>query len=151
MKICVCSDSHGRYERIEGMLLRERPDALLFLGDGERDIYRLDIPLPEVYAVCGNCDIGSSLPPSRSIELAGKRIFMTHGHYYNVKRGLSELRAMCEGHDAVLYGHTHRQYEERCGDSLILCPGSLFESAEAYAVLEIRDGELSLSYGEKTE
>ena len=45
MNILVISDSHGRRERIEEAVERQikKPDAIIFLGDGLRDITRAEI------------------------------------------------------------------------------------------------------------
>mgnify|MGYP003319315646 CR=1 FL=1 len=62
-----------------------------------------------IKTVSGNCDMMSMEPPWRKIEVAGLRIFMTHGHLYDVKYGLERIaaRAYADGADIVLFGHTH--------------------------------------------
>lgn len=137
MKICVCSDSHGNRKGLQEMLDRERPELVLFLGDGERDWS----------AVCGNCDFMAMEPPFRRMELCGKRIFMTHGHLYGAKQGLYGLRLQAEKSptDLVLYGHTHHPQLDNEDGCLYLCPGSMGYGEERYAVVDLSEHEEHIS------
>ena len=144
MKICVCSDSHGNWKALQEVLDRERPEAFFFLGDGERDLNRLVVPQETmVFAVCGNCDLASALPSTQRVELEGKRIFATHGHYYGVKYNLYKLEdyVVETPTDLVLYGHTHHAQLDNDGVCLYLCPGSMEYNEERYAVVTLKKGE----------
>ncbi len=129
------------------MLEIEQPQVVLFLGDGERDFRNVDLPRGTVmYAVAGNCDFMSLEPPWRKVELEGITVFMTHGHYYGVKSGVERLveRAVEEGAQLVVHGHTHQvDLQEEHGLTL-LCPGSLGVQSENYAVLEINNCVLDI-------
>ncbi|MBU5314837.1 metallophosphoesterase [Clostridium bornimense] len=113
MKIVVLSDTHGDnyciYKSLE-YIKTINPDIVLHLGDNTKDveIYKrnLDIPIENVR---GNCDFSSSAENEKIIELCGKRIFITHGHFYGVKEGVQRLlyRGLELKVDIVLYGHTH--------------------------------------------
>ncbi|MBR5390269.1 MAG: YfcE family phosphodiesterase [Clostridia bacterium] len=141
MKICVCSDSHGNSKGLQEMMDRERPEALFFLGDGERDWKWIAIPQEILFlAVCGNCDFASMWPASERIELCGKQIFLTHGHLYGAKQGLYGLERYVSEHpaDLVLYGHTHHpdwQNHDLCD---YICPGSMGCGEERYAVITLK-------------
>ena len=66
MRLLVMSDSHGRKNMLlDAMELHPEADAVIFLGDGERDIEfaKNYFPDKKIYAVCGNCDFNSELPP----------------------------------------------------------------------------------------
>ena len=66
MRLLVLSDSHGRKNLLlKAVELHPEADAVIFLGDGERDIEFLKEIYPELklYAVCGNCDFNSANPP----------------------------------------------------------------------------------------
>ena len=139
MNILVVSDTHGRADRLRELSERVRPDMLLFLGDGLRDLYVLPESL-DVLAVRGNCDWSDRDTPDERVVRIGKyTVFMTHGHRYGVKSSLEAAvaAAIAAGADVLLYGHTHRPME-RCvaagrmlaGIELprgltVLCPGSL--------------------------
>ena len=90
---------------MEAALLRERPDALLHLGDGAGDLPR-DCPGT---AVRGNCDLASSAADKITLDLGGVKAFITHGHLYRVKYSVDSLvyAAMEAGASLALYGHTH--------------------------------------------
>ena len=65
-KLLVLSDSHGGRAAIERVLLKENAniDALVFLGDGLRDLEQALTPYPglRAYSVAGNCDYGALEP-----------------------------------------------------------------------------------------
>ncbi len=120
MNILVLSDSHRRGDRIDAVLQRQikRPDAIIFLGDGLRDIAYCDTGDIPIYAVKGNNDIynyfrGGEVEDELLFTLEGKRIFITHGHLYGVKSNIGYLisSAAKMGADIVLYGHTHEAFE----------------------------------------
>ena len=63
MKACVFSDSHGLVGHMMSVIEMEKPDICFFLGDGERDLVRLEERFPDlpIYAVRGNCDFRMDL------------------------------------------------------------------------------------------
>ena len=81
---------------MQEMIARQRTaDAVIFLGDGARDVECMQGLYPEkaFYSVRGNCDFGSDLPDDLVLDLGGARIFCTHGHNYGVKMGF--YRVVC--------------------------------------------------------
>ena len=93
-KLIVASDSHGSAVTLQGVLDKERDaDALLFLGDGVRDLDTACGPFPglRVYAVRGNCDLAALEPPEGVAPFDGVNVLYTHGHLYGVKSGLERL------------------------------------------------------------
>lgn len=143
MRLLVISDSHGMRRRIEDLIeLHPEADAIVFLGDGERDI----IPLKEFYperrfiCVAGNCDFASRHPDSVTELIGGKRIFCTHGHLYNAKSGEANLRAAARkaGADILLYGHTHTPVTAYDDGLYIMNPGTLMMSQ--YGMVDITPG-----------
>ncbi len=167
MEILVFSDSHGRRERIEEAILRQikKPDAVIFLGDGLRDIQNAELGGIDVYAVSGNCDAVSifceSAPTEQNLIFGGKRIFFTHGHRYGVKSTWTPLifEAAARGADIVLFGHTH-EAAEGCISSdnrygiktdkpiYIMNPGSIGTYPYSFGVITIdREGRVLLSHG----
>lgn len=144
MKIVVCSDSHGNGRGLQELLDREQPEALLFLGDGERDWMMVDVPQQtRFFAVSGNCDFMAMEPIYRQLKLCGKRIFMTHGHHYGVKQGLYGLSLQVGEQPAelVVYGHTHHPQLDDLNGCLYLCPGSMGYGEERYAVVQLEQGQ----------
>ncbi|MCI9123610.1 MAG: metallophosphoesterase [Eubacterium sp.] len=129
MRVLVISDTHGYHENLDEVLSRERPyERVIHLGDieGAQDYIESAAGCP-VEAVRGNNDFFSDLPDEQIIELAGKRIFMTHGHYYYVSAGVEFLIREARGRDVdlVMFGHTHCPLVRQEGGLWVLNPGSL--------------------------
>lgn len=144
MKILVFSDSHGVLEPMLALAADYSPQLIIHLGDGAGDIKRLKKELPDtpVINVRGNCDSLSTLPEREITELCGHRLFLTHGHRYNVKFGTDSLltNAVCAGADIVMYGHTHIPDCRLENGLLILNPGSIGFN-RSYALLELKENE----------
>ncbi len=140
MRIVAVSDSHGAVGRLSTILtVAEQAgpiDAVIHLGDGYWDLRDLNVDLPPVYQVAGNCDYFLS-DTLDFVTLSGAKILLTHGHFQHVRQGTDDLfsLAMEEKCRAALYGHTHVQKMEwRCG-ILLLNPGAANDGE--YAVLKI--------------
>ena len=149
MRILVLSDSHGMPSRIlDAVEAHPEAEALIFLGDGERDLDTVEsyfFCLPNVIKVAGNCDFSSSLPLLRVVTLGGKKIYCTHGHAEHVKYGTDELllRARQEGADIVLYGHTHTGVTCYDDGLYIMNPGSIRDGH--YGMIDIVPGGIMLN------
>lgn len=140
MKILVISDTHNMIQNAVGLITKLDPDYVLHLGDMCEDCHRLENMFPRklIVSVKGNNDyFDKSYPLERCFELGGKRIFMCHGHKYNVKSSIMSLvyRAKEQGADIVLYGHTHLPHKEDYNGMLIINPGTV----GTYAVIEITE------------
>ena len=128
MNILVISDTHGNIRQTVRACDQLQPDAVIHLGDGNEEalllMAALDVP---VIAVAGNCDRHADSPRELVWECLGKRLLLTHGDVYDVKRGAARLeqRGVEVGADAVLYGHTHIPTVYWVSDMLVLNPGSL--------------------------
>ena len=142
MRLLVLSDSHGRKNLLlEAVELHPEADAVIFLGDGERDIDFVKELHPEIklYAVCGNCDFNSDLPPFILEKFGGAIVYAAHGHNESVKYSLSGLMIKARSCNAsiALYGHTHvpdTKYEDGIW---YVNPGSV--SVGKYAMVDITD------------
>ncbi len=129
MRVLVISDTHGYHKNLDRVLELERPyQQVIHLGDleGDEDYLEAAAGCP-VEAVRGNNDYFSPLPQEQIIEIAGKRIFMTHGHYYYVVAGLEHLIREAKGRDVdiVMFGHIHRPVIRQEGALMVINPGSL--------------------------
>ena len=142
MRLLVLSDSHGRKNLLlQAVELHPEADAVIFLGDGERDIDFLKELHPEIklYAVCGNCDFNSSLSPFLIEKFGGRTIYAAHGHYESVKYSLAVLMQKAHNCSAsiALYGHTHVPVTSYDGGLYLVNPGSVREGS--FAVIDITD------------
>lgn len=134
MRLLVLSDTHAQ-ESGAVSALAAQPNArhVFFLGDGLRGFEELAGAYPDhvFYTVKGNCDFGADYIAEGFVELAGVKIFFTHGHLYGVKFGLESLcgAALKHGAELVLFGHTHRALSAYSGGLYLLNPGSLSRPA----------------------
>ncbi|HAB93250.1 MAG TPA: YfcE family phosphodiesterase [Lachnospiraceae bacterium] len=158
MKVLVISDSHGKHDLLRKAIGQEAPiDVLIHAGDVEGDLEQIlgDKREYSIHAVAGNMDWISMHGREEIFELAGHKVFLTHGHYYGVSYTLANLREAAEenGCDIAIYGHTHRPALDEQNDILLLNPGSVAKPRQAglektYAVIDIDDstGELEVRF-----
>jgi uncharacterized protein len=133
--IAVVSDTHREIYYMEKVLKKiANADVLIHLGDYDSDAESLAARFKgKALWVRGNCDFSSTAKSELLIELAGKKIFITHGHRYDVKYGLARLQYKAEetGADIVLFGHTHKSLVEYQGGVWFINPGSASEARDA--------------------
>lgn len=112
MKILAFSDIHGHVHNLQKLESHiANVSHAIFLGDGIGTLEILDQSLnKKIIAVKGNCDLFCPLPTEQLLTLENKKIFITHGHTYNVKLNANEIvkRKNELNADIVLYGHTHK-------------------------------------------
>ncbi|MBQ2895101.1 MAG: YfcE family phosphodiesterase [Oscillospiraceae bacterium] len=153
MLLAVFSDSHGATQPMIDAVARHKPDVALHLGDHDRDCDALREAFPQldIRVVSGNCDPYSREPDRRIFELCGVKIFMTHGHLYNVKYGLDSLinAAGFSGAKLALFGHTHCARHFTVGSMDVLNPGAANRYG-SFALVELIRGTAQckiLSFG----
>ena len=120
MKVLVFSDSHGYNMSMAYAIEREKPDAVLHLGDhtDDADDIRRAFPALTIYHVRGNNDFDMDVPLFAVVTVGGVRMYLTHGHRERVSMlhsGLVPARAREEGCSFAFFGHTHRMMAERTG------------------------------------
>ncbi|MCX7885620.1 MAG: metallophosphoesterase [Caloramator sp.] len=146
MRIGVVSDSHrDLYMLDKAIKSMGKLDLVIHLGDEYRDIIKVNekYKLPVEY-VSGNNDFGVERIPEKVLSINGKKIFITHGHRYNVYFGLESLyfKALEAGAELVLYGHTHVQDINNRKNIFFLNPGSVSrprDTKPGCAVVDIND------------
>jgi len=129
MRIAVFSDTHGNYPlAVRALDLLGDFDHIIHLGDVSDDAEIIEAATErKLIIVSGNCDIGSSYPETINLEISGKKFLICHGHTFQVKSGLARTchKALENGTDIVLYGHTHIPAVERISGILFMNPGTL--------------------------
>lgn len=129
MKVLIVSDTHGRDGNLEIAVAQEAPfDMLIHCGDVEgREFFIQALVECPCHIVSGNNDFFSDLPREEEIVLEGKKIFVTHGHYYGVSMDLSGVvdEAADRNCQAVFFGHTHKPVIMEKDGVLAINPGSL--------------------------
>ena len=145
MKVAVFSDTHGVTTPMVRAIRQVRPDALVHLGDYERDTAVLLKEFPELplYCVRGNCDGANDAPDRAVVPLGPVKAFMTHGHLYNVRYGYLDslvYAAMEEGAQLALFGHTHQAAYEEIGGVKVLNPGTAGQGTQlSWAWIQVFD------------
>lgn len=147
MRILVFSDSHHDIESCKSVVNRLIGiDMIVHAGDHAQDAQELarlfsDIP---INYVLGNCDFADA-PKELVFTAGGKRIFLTHGHLYNVKNDLEYScileRAKELGCNCAVFGHTHQGLCNIKDGITLLNPGSI-RYGKTFGVIEIEDGKL---------
>ena len=110
MKVLVFSDSHGYNMSMAYAIEREKPDAVLHLGDhtDDADDIRRAFPALTIYHVRGNNDFDMDVPLFAVVTVGGVRMYLTHGHRERVSMlhsGLVPARAREEGCSFAFFGH----------------------------------------------
>ena len=145
MRIAVFSDSHGVKEPMLAAIEEQKPDMVLHLGDYVRDAEAIAAYFPslDLRYVRGNCDAYSRSDAEENLlfNADGVRIFMTHGHRYNVKLGYESLAnaAHFSGAQLALFGHTHRALLEEQDGLWLMNPGACGAGRSAFGEI-ITDG-----------
>lgn len=107
---------------------QEQPDQIFHLGDHAADARALQDVFPQipVVSVRGNCDWGDPASEMLQMEIAGKRVLLTHGHLYQVKTTpyRAILAAEEAGAELLVYGHTHQAACFQEGGVTVLNPGT---------------------------
>ena len=135
MKIAIFSDSHGDIETMRIATEKEKPDMIIYLGDGIADAEQLCKKYPSIkmIKVLGGLDSHKQDEEwIKSAEICGKRFVMAHGHtfitytydekadkYRQTDADLARSRRNIleiirdNNADILLHGHTHEPYINR--------------------------------------
>lgn len=157
MRILVVSDTHGRSYSLDRVLADETSiDYFIHLGD-VCDVElntRNEIKCTKAI-IAGNNDFSGIYPRDMELEIAGKKIWLNHGHRYGIHYGTDNIKAAGRdmGVDIVMCGHTHVPLVEVDSDISIINPGSIsFPRQEnrfpSYIIMEINEA-LEVNYSIK--
>ncbi len=153
MKIIVISDTHGFVSESYLSKVRAIKDAeiLIHVGDTTRDAKEIAEELNlDLVNVKGNCDYKDmSTETIIEIQLAGKNFFITHGDKMGIKGTLEIIKyeASKSNADIVIFGHTHKAFNQNIDGVLYFNPGSPScpreNSKRSFGVIEIKDGNIN--------
>ena len=123
MNIGVISDTHGFLDpRIPGLFAGV--DAILHGGDiGPASLIAELAQIAPVTAVLGNNDFDPTFRETEIVQL-GPRKFLIH-HIVDPRAPTETLRRRVEREpiDVVIFGHTHKRFEQKIGPTLYFNPG----------------------------
>lgn len=149
-KILIISDSHGLTRELEIIKARHLCEVEVMIHCGDSQLSPSQKSIADFVTVLGNCDY-DGFPLETTIEVAGRRLFITHGHKYSVKTSLMRLnyRAAEVEADIVCFGHSHVLGAEVIDGRLFLNPGSIRLPRErfekTYMILDMNDKTIKLS------
>ena len=128
MKLLIMSDTHGDediIERVKGY----HPDAYKIIHCGDSELPYTHPSMQEIERVKGNCDHDPNYLEEILFQVNGDRVYVTHGHLYDVKNSPMKLvyRAQEVGAQIVCFGHSHVLAAEYIEDTLFINPGSLLK------------------------
>jgi len=140
VKAAVISDTHSLL-RPQVIDIVMDCDYILHCGDFTNELVYTDLrSLGKLIAVRGNNDWALDLPPRLAVRLGGVEIFMVHDRCDVPRAGLTA--------DIILFGHSHRYYEEEKDGVLWLNPGSCgrhrIGTDLSMAILTLEDGKWSV-------
>ena len=150
MKIGVISDTHNFFDpRIPHIF--KGVDHILHGGDiGQTQIiFELEKIAP-VTAVLGNTDASLHYRQTEVVKLAGRK-FLVH-HIVDVQRPSEVLQRRLESEkpDVVIFGHTHKPFNEMIGNTVYFNPGSAgkkrFNLPRTVAILHCDKKEVRVEY-----
>lgn len=128
-KLLVISDTHNDKYNLNKVIKNEpNIDNVVFLGDGMSNIEEVFFnSRTTLYSVAGNCDTDYFIPSEKIINIENTKIFITHGHFYDVKITLKNVvkEAKSKGCNFAFIGHTHEQTDETIDGVRIINPGSV--------------------------
>ena len=146
MKIIVVADTDKDFERYNNVVQKNDAYCYIHLGDGAHefaDVAKLN-PKKEFVFVKGDCDFCQA-SASQVLKIGKYKLFLTHGHLFDVSRGLHKLVAAAKDEecDIALFGHTHVYRTEYVDGVYLMNPGSLGcprgRNKPSYGIIEIND------------
>lgn len=151
MKILVLSDSHAALSFMRLCIDKVMPQHVIHLGDHYDDGKAMAEEYPQIrfHQVPGNCDrfrCDAWLPDVLCYDVAGVRMYMTHGHKHAVKSGNFHLvnTARENGAKIALYGHTHSAVCEQQFDGMwVLNPGTCGSYGGSAGLIEMEEGKIT--------
>lgn len=128
MKLLVMSDTHGDAEVIE-RVKSYHPDAIAMVHCGDSELPYAHPTMQGLERVKGNCDHDRNYLEEILFQAGGERVYVTHGHLYDVKNSPMKLvyRAKEVGANIVCFGHSHVLGAEYIDDIFFVNPGSLLK------------------------
>ena len=153
MKLVIFSDAHG-YKEIVQRILDFNSDADYFISLGDSELQLDYLVENDIIPIKGNYPRDAGLVYEKDLVIEGKKIFLTHGHKYNVHKGLKKLVKNCISKDCniALYGHTHIASNVKIGPVIFANPGSCARSRNelppTYLILIIKEDEVTFTFKE---
>lgn len=156
MKLAIISDTHDNIQNLEKFLSfckKEKIKKIIHCGDicKIEIIKKLEELKGKVYFSLGNADLKEEIKNESfqdakifedfgEIEIDNLRIAFCH------KISLAKKISQEKKHDFIFYGHTHKPWIEKRGNSILVNPGNLsgIFYKSTFAILDTKKKEVSL-------
>lgn len=142
MKIILFSDNHRDREAVRA-LIKKHPDMDHYISLGDSEMKEHELTELNIFGVVGNYPFEPKFPPSLTLVFEDLKVFLTHGHHFSVKMGLSRLINHGKYHDIdiICFGHTHTPLIKEIDGLLLINPGALSKvrtmKRYSYAILTL--------------
>ena len=135
-KIAIISDTHNNYplgERVRDILKKEKINFIIHCGDiGEPNYLKEIFKGFNIRGVLGNMDDGygeieeyNDLPNIVVYKNIGEEIINNKKIAFNHFPDIAKKLAKTKKYDFVFYGHTHKPWEEKVENCILLNPGNV--------------------------
>lgn len=125
MKLVIMSDSHLHNEIIKN-IIEQHPDADYYIHCGDVGTTLPPELKDKLTVVKGNNDY-EDFKPTVTLEFEGKKIFICHGHQFNIEESTQLLEQYAKNNDyqIVCFGHSHEPYYKIVDNITYINPGSV--------------------------
>ncbi len=153
MKLLMISDSHGLEKELFEVLRKyeKEVDYMIHCGDSELPKERFN-EFRNLLIVGGNCDYDKDYDQEITKIISNYKVFVTHGHMYNVKRSAVNLSYRAEELAATLvcFGHSHIAVSFQENGVIYINPGSFRlprqRKERSYAMIEFQSDVATVVY-----
>ncbi|WNS81787.1 metallophosphoesterase [Domibacillus sp. DTU_2020_1001157_1_SI_ALB_TIR_016] len=156
MKMLVVSDNHGWNSILSDLKQRYAGKVSVMIHCGDSEMRATEPEVVGYTIVRGNCDDEDKFPNDILESVEDCRVFVTHGHRYNIKMTLTNLamKAKETGADFVFFGHSHTPGAEMEDGVLYLNPGSISlprgRREKTYAIVDVSKSAISVQFYDDT-
>lgn len=146
MRLGIISDTHGLFDDAIATIFAG-VDRIIHAGDiGKLEVIKRLEQVAPVIAVEGNNDWFGQFPTERIEEFEGQRVMIRHifGELHQIEAADKKLIAKLQP-NIVIFGHSHRPYNEMLYDTMLFNPGSAgprrFSLPRTVGMLTIRESQ----------
>lgn len=154
MKWLIISDSHGLTRELEEIIGRHKNEVERIIHCGDSELHHGEKIFSEVIVVQGNCDWKGEFPEEHLEQIENERLYVTHGHRYQVKTSYVPITYRGEevGATIVCFGHSHVATAFMENNVVYINPGSIRyprqRKEKTYAICEINDRQVFVRFFE---
>lgn len=153
IKILAVSDSHGKKDILNELILRYSNQVDHFIHCGDSELSSTDLIWGVMSTVMGNCDYDYQMNDEYRFQAGDKKVLVVHGHRHSVRGSVAGLKVAAQQANAslVFYGHTHIAKAEQGDGILFINPGSISQprgtlTEKTYCIVTLNDQTATVTY-----